>query len=46
MNAIAKELDERLRSMDLQTAAHVEKLVRSLDLKRGITLDKLRDNGY
>jgi hypothetical protein len=28
MNAIAKELDDRLRSLDPQTAAHVEKLVR------------------
>jgi len=28
MTAIAKELDARLRALDPQTAAHVEKLVR------------------
>ena len=27
-------------------AKHVEKLVRSLDLKRGLSMEKLRDNGY
>jgi riboflavin synthase len=27
-------------------AKHVEKLVRSLDLKRGLTVEKLRENGY
>jgi len=28
MNAIARELDDRLRSLDPQTAAHLEKVVR------------------
>jgi len=27
-------------------AKHVEKLVRSLDLKKGLTMEKLRENGY
>lgn len=27
-------------------AKHVEKLVRSLDLKKGLTVEKLRENGY
>jgi hypothetical protein len=27
-------------------AKHVEKLVRSLDLKRGLTVEKLRENGF
>src|SRR5205085_6684658 len=27
-------------------AKHVEKLVRSLDLKRGLTVESLRENGY
>jgi hypothetical protein len=27
-------------------AKHVEKLIRSLDLKKGLSVEKLRDNGY
>jgi riboflavin synthase len=27
-------------------AKHVEKLVRGLDVQRGLTIDKLRENGY
>jgi riboflavin synthase len=27
-------------------AKHVEKLVRSLDLKKGLSVEKLRENGY
>src|SRR5581483_474809 len=27
-------------------AKHVEKLIRSLDLKKGLTMEKLRENGY